>query len=309
MPDQVASADGAQTEEKKKKKKGGCLWRIVFWLALIVFIGSVGVLGYIAYTYWQGQNEYDEIAARAFPNEQTNTLADMVVDWDALRDINPEVVAWVYVPDTVVNYPVAHKPGDSKYYLKHNFSNDYGMKYGAEYGCIMLSGENAGDFSDEVNIIYGHHLRNGGMFAPFGDFYESDIFNQHRTVYLLTPAGNYRLETFAVEHVPMTHGSIATPNYATDQEFNDFKQWLVDNSVVTPDPNTDADALTATKLFGFCTCDGDDNTWRYITFAVPAEFVPIEHVGTGDYHGNSDVAAEDIGAVEGTTQERIDDPR
>ena len=118
---------------------------------------------------------------------------------------------------------------------------------------------------------------------------------------------NYRLETFAVEHVPMTHGSIATPNYPTDQEFNDFKQWLVDESVVTPDPNTDADALAAMKLFGFCTCDGDDNTWRYITFAVPAEFVPIEYVGTGDYHGNSEVAGDDINAVQDTTQDRIND--
>lgn len=309
MTDSVVSADDTQNEEKKKKKKGGCLWRIVFWLALLVFIASAGILGYLAWTYWLGQHEYDEIAARAFPNEQTNTLADMVVDWDALRAINPEVVAWVYVPDTIINYPVAHKPGDSQFYLKHNFSNDYGKKYGAEYGCIMLSGENAGDFSDEVNIIYGHHLRNGAMFAPFGDFYENEMFNQHRTIYLLTPQGNYRLETFAVEHVPMTHGSIATPNYATDQEFTEFKEWLVSQSVVTPDPDTSADALAATKLFGFCTCDGEDNTWRYITFAVPAEFVPIEYVGTGEYHGNSDVSGEDVGAVEDTTQDRIDDPR
>lgn len=301
-----AAAEQSQEKKKKKKKKGGCLWRLVFWVALLVFVVSVGILGYLVYTYWQGQNEYDQIASRAFPNEQPGaTLADMVVDWDALRAINPEVVAWVYVPDTIVNYPVAHKPGDSSYYLKHNFSNDYG-KFGAEYGCVMLSGENQGDFSDEVNIIYGHHMRNGSMFAPFGDFYESDIFNQHRTIYLLTPQGNYRLESFGVEHVPMTHGSIATPNYATDAEFNEFKQWLVDNSVVDANPNTDAEALAATKLFGFCTCDGDDNTWRYITFTTVAEFVPIDQVGTGEYHGNSTVEGEDIAEVQGDVQERAE---
>lgn len=212
----------------------------MFWLALVVFIGSVGTLGYLFYTYWQGQNEYEEIASRAVevPEDgQVTNLADLVVDWDALRAINPDIVAWVYMPGTIINYPVAHKDGDSEYYLHHNFSLGEGS-FGAEFGSIMLSGENAGDFSDEVNILYGHHMRNGSMFALFAEFRDSAIFNEHRTIYLLTPEGNYRLQTFAVEHVPMTHASIATPNYPTDEEFTAFKDWLVEESIVTPDPDT-----------------------------------------------------------------------
>ena len=250
------------SERDRKKKKGGCLWRIVFWVALIVFIASVGILGYLAWTYWSSQNEYDEIAQSAGPAvteaeaaPEGINLADLVVDWDALREINPDVVAWVYMPGTMVNYPVAHKDGDSEYYLHHNFSLGEGS-FGAEFGSIMLSGENAGDFSDEVNILYGHHMRNGSMFALFAELRDSDIFNEHRTIYLLTPEGNYRLQTFAVEHVPMTHSSIATPNYATDQEFSDFKQWLLDESIVAPDNDVAALVTDATKLFGFCTCDG-----------------------------------------------------
>ena len=117
------------SERDRKKKKGGCLWRIVFWVALIVFIASVGTLGYLAWTYWSSQNEYDEIAQSAGPAvteaeaaPEGINLADLVVDWDALREINPDVVAWVYMPGTMVNYPVAHKDGDSEYYLHHNFS-------------------------------------------------------------------------------------------------------------------------------------------------------------------------------------------
>lgn len=293
-------------EKKKKKKKGGLLWRLIFWLALIVLIGSLGTLGYLFYTYWQGQNDYDQIAERAFaePEGDDITLADLVVDWDALRDINPDVVAWVYVPGTVINYPVAHKDGDSEYYLHHNFSLGEG-RFGAEYGSIMLSGENNGDFSDEVNILYGHHMRNGSMFAPFAEFRESDVFNKHRTIYLLTPDGNYRLQTFAVEHVPMTHASIATPNYATDAEFAEFKQWLIENSVVTADPDTSDTVDDATKLFGFCTCDGADNTWRYITFADVAEFVPAKYVGTDDYEGKR-VKEKTVDKIADAAEERTE---
>lgn len=302
MADSPASA---QEDKKKKKKKGGCLWRVVFWLALVVLVGSLGTLGYLFYTYWEGQNDYDQIAERAFPTpDEGKTLADLVVDWDALREINPDVVAWVYVPGTVINYPVAHKDGDSEYYLHHNFSLGEG-KFGAEYGSIMLSGDNAGDFSDEVNILYGHHMRNGSMFAPFAEFHESEMFNKHRTIFLLTPEGNYRLKTFAVEHVPMTHASIATPNYATDEEFDQFKQWLLENSVVKADPDTSDTVADATKLFGFCTCDGADNTWRYITFADIAEFVPIEHVGTGDYQGKK-VKDKTIDKISDASEERTE---
>ena len=299
------------SERDRKKKKGGCLWRIVFWVALIVFIASVGTLGYLAWTYWSSQNEYDEIAQSAGPAvteaeaaPEGINLADLVVDWDALREINPDVVAWVYMPGTMVNYPVAHKDGDSEYYLHHNFSLGEGS-FGAEFGSIMLSGENAGDFSDEVNILYGHHMRNGSMFALFAELRDSDIFNEHRTIYLLTPEGNYRLQTFAVEHVPMTHSSIATPNYATDQEFSDFKQWLLDESVVTPDPDTSSTVADATKLFGFCTCDGADNTWRYITFADVAEFVPAEHVGDPNYSGKK-VKDSQVDKIEGEVKERTE---
>lgn len=302
----MAESPASTAEEKKKKKKGGLLWRLIFWLALIVLIGSLGTLGYLFYTYWQGQNDYDQIAERAFaePEGDDITLADLVVDWDALRDINPDVVAWVYVPGTVINYPVAHKDGDSEYYLHHNFSLGEG-RFGAEYGSIMLSGENNGDFSDEVNILYGHHMRNGSMFAPFAEFRESDVFNKHRTIYLLTPDGNYRLQTFAVEHVPMTHASIATPNYATDAEFAEFKQWLIENSVVTADPDTSDTVADATKLFGFCTCDGADNTWRYITFADVAEFVPAKYVGTDDYEGKR-VKEKTVDKIADAAEERTE---
>ena len=101
----------AQNTDTKKKKKRGCFWRIVFWLALIVFIGSVGTLGYLFYTYWQGQNEYEEIASRVVEVPEDGhvaNLADLVVDWDALRAINPDIVAWVYMPGTIINLSLIH---------------------------------------------------------------------------------------------------------------------------------------------------------------------------------------------------------
>lgn len=304
----VRKTDNDEPESnKKKKKKKNPLVRVIFWLALLVLIGSLGVLGYLVYTYWDAEEQYNQITERAFgePDDDA-TLADLVVDWDALREINPDVVGWIYIPGTAVNYPIAHKDGDSEYYLHHNFSLEEGAQFGAEFGSIMLSGDNKADFSDEVNILYGHHMRDGSMFAQFAEFRESEEFNKHRHIYLLTPEGNYRLTTFGVEHVPMTYGTIATPNYQTDEEFNEFKQWLIDNSIVNADPNTDDRVPDAAKLFGFSTCDGADDTWRYITFATVSEFVPADMIGTGEYKGRK-VKDKTIDKVENAVEDRTED--
>ena len=226
-----------------------------------------------------------DIPGQAFPDRPPIT-----VDFRALEAVNGDVCGWIYCPDTPINYPVLQGE-DNDTYLHHSYDGAY-----AAAGSIFVEALNRPDFADANTILYGHHMRNGSMFALFAELRDSDIFNEHRTIYLLTPEGNYRLQTFAVEHVPMTHSSIATPNYATDQEFSDFKQWLLDESIVAPDNDVAALVTDATKLFGFCTCDGADNTWRYITFAAPAEFVPIAHVGTGDYH--SDLAVEDEAAAD-----------
>ncbi len=113
-------------------------------------------------------------------------LADLVVDWDALPLITTDVVAWVYVPGPMMNYPLAHLDGDSDYYLPPTFRLGEGS-FGTDFGSLLLSGENAGDFSDEVNILYGHPMRNGSMFPLFADLRDSNIFLDHGTIYLLRP--------------------------------------------------------------------------------------------------------------------------
>ena len=110
---------------------------------------------------------YDSLAEEAFdaPEDVAGTsLADLTVDWDALRAINPDVVGWIYVPGTKVNYPIMHS-GDDETYLTRDFYGNEGGWWMADYGAVFLSGGNRPDFTDTNNIVYGHNLLNGSMFA------------------------------------------------------------------------------------------------------------------------------------------------
>ena len=287
------------TKERARKKRRGP-WRVVFWLALVVLIGSLSVLGYLIYTYWNGQKA---VAFEEPADPRAATLADFRVDWDALRAINPEVVAWVYIPGTPINYPVAHKAGDSEYYLHHNFANSTTGEFGAEYGCVMLSGENNPDFTDSVNIIYGHNMRNGSMFAFFNQMKDNAVFNEHRTVYLLTPEGNYLLKSFALDHVPGTSTDIVIPNFETPEELTAYVQDRIAQSIVTPDPAAPA-AADITKVFAFSTCDGANNKNRYITFCYVDEFLPLS-VASAAPSLAPEVDGDDVAATNDAAAERV----
>ena len=264
------AADGGRGGKGKGRggaRKGGP-WRIVFWVALVVFVVALAALGAIGYSYWQGQNAYDSVAEEVFmaPEDIEGTaLADLTVDWDRLLAINPDTVGWVYIPGTAVNYPIVHTTDDEKY-LTTDFNGQ--QAWGATYGSIFLSAANAADFSDANNIVYGHHLNNGSMFAAIADFENADQFNAHRTAYILTPQGNFKLRSLSLVHVA-ADDPLAQTAFATEGELASYIQDKVDRSVVAV---SDAPAAAdIAHLFAFATCDNLPSDGRFVLFSYLEE--------------------------------------
>ncbi|RDB62603.1 SrtB family sortase [Gordonibacter sp. 28C] len=258
---------GGKGKNQGGKKKGGP-WRIVFWIALVVFVVALAALGVIAFSYWQGQNAYDSVAQEVFePPEDIEgaALADITVDWEKLKAINPDTVGWVYIPGTAVNYPIVHTTDDEKY-LTTDFNGQ--QTWGATYGSIFLSAANAADFSDANNIVYGHHLNNGSMFAAITGFDNADQFNAHRTAYVLTPQGNFKLRTFSLVHVA-ADDPLAQTAFASDEERAAYIQDKVDRSVVAAS-NVPSPADIA-HMFAFATCDNLPSDGRYVLFSYIEE--------------------------------------
>jgi sortase B len=306
--DKILSKDAVLSPSPKhvkdqKRKKGSVVWRVVFVAALLVLIASLSAIGYIAFTYWSGQDEYNQLIDDSVDIVETQgitTLSDFKIDWDALKAKNPDTVGWIYVPDTVINYPIVWREDDDQYYLTHSFGDNSVGSFGAEYGCIMLSGKNDPDWTDEVNIVYGHNMLNGSMFATLAKFTSSEEFNAHRTIYILTPNGNFKLTTFAVNKVLGTSTDIVIPNFATTEEFQNYVQARLSASVVDADPAAPA-AEAIKQVFAFSTCSSPDDQYRIVTFATVDEYLPTGASSTKD---SSYVDASDIEDVNSLSQER-----
>ena len=204
----------------------------VYKRQLVVFVLALAALGAIAFSYWEGQHSYDSLAEEAFdaPEDVAGTsLADLTVDWDALRAINPYVVGWIYVPGTKVNYPIMHS-GDDETYLTRDFYGNEGGWWMADYGAVFLSGGNRPDFTDTNNIVYGHNLLNGSMFADIAGMADESAYDGHRTVYVLTPQGSYRLTSFALVNV-FANDPLVQTSFASPEDFAAYVQDKIDRSI------------------------------------------------------------------------------
>ena len=85
------------------------------------------------------------------------------IDWEALSTINKDVIGWIYVPNTPIDYPIVQAPvNDSEKYLRTTFEGS--VAYPNNQGTIYLDSDNADDgLSSSAPVIYGHYQLNGSM--------------------------------------------------------------------------------------------------------------------------------------------------
>ena len=70
-----------------------------------------------------------------------------------------DIIGYVYSPGTPISYPIAYD-GDNDYYLHHDLYGNY-----SAYGTIFLDARANRDFTSQSNMLYGHHMADGTMFA------------------------------------------------------------------------------------------------------------------------------------------------
>ncbi len=115
---------------------------------------------------------------------------DNKIDWEKLKNINQDVIGWIEIENTNINYPIL-KDNDSLYYLKHTFEKKYNRN-----GSIFTLDNNP--FQNEETIIYGHNMRNGLMFSDLSNYMNEKFWEEHKTVHIYTEKENYEATIFSV---------------------------------------------------------------------------------------------------------------
>lgn len=194
--------------------------------------------------------------------EETESTEEIPIDFARLQEINPEVYAWLRVPGTKVDYPVAQRKGDRGFYLHHNIRGEYefaGMIYTEDY--------NATDFQDPNTVIYGHNMKNDTMFTTLHAFEDKDFFEEHRQVIIYTPEKTLEYYIFAAYPYDDRHLMMSF-DFWDKEEFGAYiKQiYQVRDMKAYTDP-----AIIVTnedKILTLSTCMGGQQSKRYLVQAV-----------------------------------------
>ena len=105
------------------------------------------------------------------------------VDFDQLKSINTDIYAWLYIPNTNIDYPVLRSTADGNdfFYLDHNMYRQYQFS-----GSVYSELKNNPDMHDPVTVLYGHNMRDGSMFATLYKFSNTDFFENNTTAFVVT---------------------------------------------------------------------------------------------------------------------------
>jgi len=184
---------------------------VIFALIFAVGLSVIQVAEPLA-EYQQARGEYRalrEIAQVPSPSLEVAEPGSVEtgIDWAALRAINPNVVGWILIPGTSIDYPIVQTT-DNATYLRRTFSGEQNPS-----GAIFMDRRSVPDFSHPNTIIHGHNMRDGSMFAELMQFRDYAFLEAHPIIIIFTPNGDRVYEIFTAPVV-----SQISDIYSTDHQ-------------------------------------------------------------------------------------------
>ncbi len=195
------------------------------------------------------------------------------VDFTALQeDTNADIYAWIYIPDTRIDYPVLQHPSDDTYYLNYNLDGSKGYP-----GCIYTERENAKDFSDFNTVIYGHNMKNGSMFHDLHNYEDESFLPDHSYVYIYTPDRVLRYRIFTAYRYDDRH-LLYSFDYATEEGRSGYLSEIFGIRSMSVVRDDQVEVTAGDKLITLSTCVGNQAENRYLVQAVLVNDIPVSDI-------------------------------
>ena len=137
---------------------------------------------------------------------------------------NSDMVGWIQIEGTSIDYPVMQTPADPNYYLKHDFEKHY-----TDYGCPFMQADCDALCPSDNLIIYGHNMKDGTMFGRLAQYEKNlEYLKAHAFIDFSTLWHQERYVVFAVLDVSLDVGDdrfveyFAHPTFKSDEEFERY---------------------------------------------------------------------------------------
>lgn len=216
------AANPGRTHNRKRRKNG----KVLYYLVLVLLLGVLVFSSVKIITYLKDQknaqasqdnmnNEFVQPTPTPDPDDGEDTDKDKdkdkdktevvsqpehkgKIDFAAMQEKYPDVVGWIYGANTGLDWPIVQTAEEGgEYYLYRDINGKDNKN-----GTVFLDWRCASDFSTQNNMIYGHNMKTGLMFAPLIKYKSQAFFDAHPYLYLYTPSQTYKVHLFAGMETP-----------------------------------------------------------------------------------------------------------
>ena len=190
------------------------LEKVILTVVLLICLTAAVFAGWKLYSYYRvyhdGKKEYDNLTKYIDKDgfkrgddpdkEKKKDRCPISVDFASLKKINREIVGWIYIPETGIDYPIVQAKDNTKYLHRTFRGKD------SYVGAIFLDALCKPDFSSFNSIIYGHNLKNGEMFGHLKKLYDVEYnpkadYKKHPTIWIITPEHAWEYKIFAFREI------------------------------------------------------------------------------------------------------------
>lgn len=283
-------------EEKVMKKKQ--VYDLLFGLCIVIFLVSGGMLLYKVWQQKKNDGRLEDLsglvaeqlmiaeAEGALPGAGGQAEGDVgnkstagqmagqdmaamrearVKAYSKIKEQNSDLVGWVKIEGTKIDYPVLQTPDSPNFYLSHDFdkkSSIYGAPYVAEE-CDLAGG-------CKNILIYGHHMKNGSMFAALDEYLDKGFRDEHPIIQFdtLEEYGNYEvMAVFTMSAVDQDNPLYGWIGAGGEEDFANYVSYIKQHSQY----DTGIDAQWGDHLISLVTCEYTHRDGRLIVVAKKME--------------------------------------
>lgn len=231
------------------KRRGNVLSNILIavGVALLLVAGGLFVKAQIGY---KKANDYYNGIAEMAVKDSSGEDGIPQIDFDALKKESDDIVGWIHVPGTRINYVVAQGETNNTY-LRHLPNGEY-----SENGTIFMDMDGAAPgMVDQQTTLYGHHMNDGAMFEPIDASMDQKVFDTFKKVYYITPEMTYVLKPMFTMQVQDDYVDARRTNFDSEKAFTQYLQASLAQAKASA-KDAAAEVEKADKVLTLVTCAG-----------------------------------------------------
>ncbi|MDO4490146.1 MAG: class B sortase [Lachnospiraceae bacterium] len=273
----------------EKNRKAGIVLPVLMILCLGIMVFSLYKLVTISMEYRQSEKEYDilqsyitektepedemaESAEQLDQEEETqrkaasrDTGCSITVDFEHLREINPDLVCWLYIPALELSYPVV-QGRDNEQYLHHTFEGTENFA-----GSIFVDANIREPLVMPHTILYGHNMKNQTMFGKLKLLLQEELYREEPWFWILTPQGEEKYQIIDIRYTD----ALSSTYTLFEEPDNEYLAYLEEILAGTMMERKQLPEISEnSRLVTLSTCASSEGTERLVVQGIAVESSP-----------------------------------